>query len=404
MMPLKIALVVQGRFHAFDLGRALIRRGHDVTLFTNYPRWAVRRFGVDPARVRSFPWHGVVTRAYQRTGSPALAHRCEPPAHRWFGRWAARELGRERWNVIHTWSGVSEEILQSPVAADALTLLMRGSSHIATQRELLDDESKRAQADLDRPGDWMIARERREYERADAIVVLSSFSAKTFVEQGIDADRLELVPLGVDVQAFSADEAARSARIARIQRGESLTVLYVGALSYRKGLFDLMQVVRTPSVASMKFRLVGNVMPEARPLLTRLPANVELTGKLPQSQLPAAYREGDVFLFPTIEDGFPAVLAQAHAAGLPIITTPNGAGHDIVRSQDEGWVVPIRRPEAVLERLAWCDGNRSALADMIASAGVHSRSRTWDEAAEDFETMCVRRLEHQGDGRVRHAG
>jgi glycosyltransferase involved in cell wall biosynthesis len=400
----KIAIVVQGRFHAFDLGTALIRRGHDVALFTNYPRWAMRRFGVDPARVRSFPWHGVVTRAYQRTGSLALAHRCEPPAHRWFGRWAARELGREPWDVIHSWSGVSEEILRSPAAASALTLLMRGSSHIATQRQLLHDESTRVGVDLDRPGDWMVARERREYELADAIVVLSSFSARTFVEQGIDPDRLELLPLGVDVRAFSADAPARSARIARIRRGDPLTVLYVGALSYRKGLLDLMQVVRAPAAASLRFRLVGHVMPEGRPRLASLPPNVEVVGKRPQSELPGVYRDADLFLFPTIEDGFPAVLAQAHAAGLPIITTPNGAGRDIVRSEDDGWIVPIRRPDAVLERLGWCERNRSALADMIGSACQPGRSRTWDEVAEGFEAMCIRRLERRAARRVRHAG
>jgi glycosyltransferase involved in cell wall biosynthesis len=400
----KIAIVVQGRFHAFDLGNALVRRAHDVTLFTNYPRWAARRFGADPARVRSFPWHGIVTRAYQRTGSLALARRCEPPAHRRFGRWAARELGRGRWDVIHSWSGVSEEIFQSPAAAGALTLLMRGSSHIATQRQLLDEESRRAGAELDRPGDWMVARERREYELADAVVVLSSFSARTFLEQGFDAGRLELVPLGVDLQAFNADAATRSDRIARIRRGDPLTVLYVGALSYRKGLLDLMQIVRAPGVSSMRFRLVGHVMPEGRRLLASLPANVEVTGKIPQAQLPAVYRDADLFVFPTIEDGFPAVLAQAQAAGLPIITTPNGAGHDIVRSDRDGWIVPIRRPEAVVERLDWCERNRSALATMVASGGQETRSRTWDEVAEQFEAMCGRRRERSIDRRVRHAG
>lgn len=43
---MKIAIVVHGRFDAFDLARALIARGHDVTLFTNYPGWAVEPFGI----------------------------------------------------------------------------------------------------------------------------------------------------------------------------------------------------------------------------------------------------------------------------------------------------------------------------------------------------------------------
>jgi glycosyltransferase involved in cell wall biosynthesis len=400
-MTLKIAIVVQGRFHAFDLGRALEARGHDVTIFTNYPRWAVRRFGVDPERVRSFVRHGIATRAYRRTGSLGLSQRCDPAAHRWFGRWAARELGRESWDVIHCWSGVSEEILRSPAAGNAQTMLMRGSSHIVTQRRLLDEESRRVGADLDRPGDWMVARECREYELADRIVVLSSFSARTFVSEGVSPERLDVLPLGVDVEAFRADVATMERRQQRVMRGDPLTVLYVGALSFRKGLWDLMQVARSPKVSTIRFRLVGNIMHEARPLLASLPGNVEIAGKVPQSALRQFYDDADVFLFPTIEDGFPVVLAQAHAAGLPIITTPNGAGHDIVRTERDGWIVPIRDPQAIVDRLDWCSRNRAALAETI-DAKRTGISRTWEQVAEEFEQLCV--THQQERQHIRHVG
>ena len=59
---MKIAIVVHGRFHAFDLARELSPR-HDVTVFTNYPKWAARRFGLVPDQVRSFWPHGIASRA-----------------------------------------------------------------------------------------------------------------------------------------------------------------------------------------------------------------------------------------------------------------------------------------------------------------------------------------------------
>jgi glycosyltransferase involved in cell wall biosynthesis len=402
-VTLKIGIVVPGRFHAFDLGRALDRRGHDVTIFTNYPRWAASRFGVDRRRVRSFTRHGIATRMYRRTGSLGLSQRCDPAAHRWFGRWAARELGRESWDVIHCWSGVSEEILQSPAAGQSLTLLMRGSSHIVTQRRLLDDESRRVGADLDRPGDWVVARECREYALADRIVVLSSFSARSFVSEGVPPERLDVLPLGVDVEAFRAAASVLERRQQRVRRGDPLTVLYVGALSYRKGLRDLMDVVRAPAARTMRFRLVGNIMREARSLLTSLPEHVEVLGKVPQSALPQIYSDADVFLFPTIEDGFPVVLAQAHAAGLPIITTPNGAGDDIVTTEREGWIVPIRSPQAILERLEWWTHNRAALAETVAATGGPTHVRTWDHVAAEFERLCESHLGGQAHP-IRHAG
>jgi glycosyltransferase involved in cell wall biosynthesis len=134
-----------------------------------------------------------------------------------------------------------------------------------------------------------------------------------------------------------------------------------------------------------------------------LPANVEVLGKVPQSALSQIYRDADVFLFPTIEDGFPVVLAHAHAAGLPIITTPNGAGHDIVKTERDGWIVPIRSPQAILERLEWCAHNRSALADVIAAPREMAAARTWDHVAEDFERLCRARAGGHAHP-VRHAG
>src|SRR5262249_29481624 len=64
---MRIAVVVHGRFHAFDLARELLALGHDVTLFTNYPRRVAERFGIPGHRVRSYLVHGVLTRIFHRT-------------------------------------------------------------------------------------------------------------------------------------------------------------------------------------------------------------------------------------------------------------------------------------------------------------------------------------------------
>ena len=89
---MKIAIVVQGRFHAFDLARALINRGHDVTVFTNYPKWAVRRFGILPGHVRSFWLHGVVSKLASWFHERALWLEPERWLHPVFGRWVVAQL------------------------------------------------------------------------------------------------------------------------------------------------------------------------------------------------------------------------------------------------------------------------------------------------------------------------
>ncbi len=388
-MKLRIALVVQGRFHAFDLARALLARGHDVTVLTNYPPWATARFGLPAHVVRSYVGHFVADRAIGAAAWSPLSRGWEPIAHQAFGRWAARQLAGQSWNVIHCWSGVSEEILQSPVARRTPTLLMRGSSHIALQRRLLDEESRRVSADLDRPSDWMVARELREYQRATRIVVLSSFAEQSFVDEGVPRDRLALLPLGVDLGAFRASPETVAARCQRIRDGRPLTVLYAGTVSFQKGFWDLAEVIRRTSPSRLRFVMAGTVLPECQSLLDALGSRVESLGPLPQAQLPAFYRQGDVFVFPTLQDGFGLVLTQAKASGLPIVATTNCAAPDLVRDHRDGWVLPIRDAPAFADRLNWCHGHREALADIVQSAASTRDAADWTAVAADFERICL---------------
>lgn len=399
---MKIALVVPGRFHAFDLARALLGRGHEVTVLTNYPAWAAARFGVPRDRVRSYPVHGVLSRAVNRVGPPAVQEWFHPVGLQMFGRWAAGRVAAEPWDVVHCWSGVSEELLATRAAGDAMTLLMRGSSHIVTQRRLLADESARVSVVLDRPSDWIVAREQREYDLVDRIAVLSTFAERSFEAEGVPRERLRLLPLGVDVDAFKAPPEVIDARRQRIRDGAPLHVLFAGAVSYRKGLRDLADAIAAVAGDGFRFTLAGEITREARDAVTRLGPAVQVLGKVPQDSLPGVYRDADVFLFPTIEDGFALVLAQAKAAGLPIITTPNSAGPDLLTHGRDGWVVPIRDAGALVEQLRWCDANRGDLAEMVSRVNA-SRLRSWSDVAADFEQVSARRPRMPAEKVHRHA-
>jgi glycosyltransferase involved in cell wall biosynthesis len=385
----RIALVVQGRFHGFDLAKSLIARGHDVRVLTNYPAAIAARFGLPKASVRSFVWHGLLDRAALAAAGRLPTVYPERRLHELFGRWAAREVSRREFDVVHCWSGVSLELLSVPSLTATATLLMRGSSHIRTQDRLLREEERRVGVPMDRPSEWMIGRETDEYACADRIVVLSSFARRTFLEEGCDPEGLSVLPLGVDVDAFRATPAASDARTARILGGGRLRVLYVGALSFRKGLLDLVRAAELLRGEAVEFTLVGPRMAESEPLLATAGANVRVLPKRPQAELPAVYAAADLFVFPTIEDGFGMVLTQAKAAGLPILTTENCAGSDLVTDGRDGWIVPIRDAQALADRLRWCTAHRPALADMARTVEAADQPRSWDRVAEDFEVIAA---------------
>jgi glycosyltransferase involved in cell wall biosynthesis len=388
---LKIAIVVQGRFHGFDLARELLARGHDVTLLTNYPGWAAERFGVPASRTRSLVLHGVAARLSGALARAVGLPQPEALLHQWFGRWAERQLCRERWDLVHVWSGVAEESLQSRRLHADCRLLMRGSAHIDVQARLLGDEARRAGAAIDQPSAWMIARERREYDLADHVLVLSSFSRASFEAVGMSASRISLLRLGVRVQDFRPTPDIVAARQRRILDGEPLRVLYVGALSYQKGLWDMVHAIRAlPDAGEFRFTFVGPVLREARPLIDQLGDRVRVVGKVAQAELPRYYADADLFLYPTIQDGYAAVTAQAKASGLPILTTAHGAGLDIVTPEEDGWIVPLRDPAAIVARLKWCRAHRPELAAMAGRIVDTFRARDWSDVARDFESIAVR--------------
>jgi glycosyltransferase involved in cell wall biosynthesis len=157
----------------------------------------------------------------------------------------------------------------------------------------------------------------------------------------------------------------------------------------RKGFWDLAKVVRASERARFQFQCVGPVTPEARSLTADLKDLVEFTPRQPQNKLPEFYSAADLFLFPTLEDGFAVVLAQANANGLPIIATTNCCGPDVIEEGRTGWVVPIRDPQAILDRLRWCDTHREELAAMAQYISTDFKPRDWNHVAADFEALCA---------------
>ena len=190
----------------------------------------------------------------------------------------------------------------------------------------------------------MIAREEREYGKADGIVVLSSFARQSFIDCGAPEAKLFLLPLGVEVERFRPKAEIVIERCRRIRSGDPLHILFVGALSFRKGLLDYSEIVADLAGPAFQFRFIGSIPPESRQAAKPLAERSELIGRQPESELPKWYEWADVFLFPTIEDGFAVVLGQALAAALPVLTTSHCSGPDIVRENESGWVLPIRQP------------------------------------------------------------
>lgn len=382
---LKIAIIVHGRFEVFGRAKGLLDRGHEVTLLTNYPEWAVRKFDLLPSRLYSFWLHGILQRICGKICSVFRMPYPERIFNKWFAVWASKNISKKKYDVIMCMSGIALETF-SQDCEGALKVLFRFSAHIEKQYELLRDEEIRTVCKIDKPSGWIIRRESEEYSLADKVLLLSDFCKRSFLEKGFPVKKIWLNPSASPKSRFKVDLKKLSIKMQKIQSEEGkLRVLFVGNVSFQKGMHDIKRIASTLYDEQVVFYLAGPVIRECNGYFKGM-RNVRLLGKIPEVKLRLVYEKCDIFLFPTIQDGFARVLAQAYLQCLPIMATTNCAAPELVKEGLSGWVLPIRKPDLFVKLIRDCIADRDMIIRMMEYMRDEQISqRSWTDAAIQLE-------------------
>jgi glycosyltransferase involved in cell wall biosynthesis len=210
--------------------------------------------------------------------------------------------------------------------------------------ELVEEETKRwksyALPEAQPPATYF-RRNRQEWEAADVIVVNSAWSKQALLSSGAPKNKLEVLPL-----AYEADIVEPPRRVNH-DTG-NLRVLWLGTVCIRKGIQYLVEAARILVSHPIEF-LVGGPLQISASAVREAPRNIKFLGQVPRGQAWHFYQRGDLFLLPTISDGFAMTQLEALAHGLPVIVTPN-CGR-VVEDGTTGFIVPPRDPEALAQAL-----------------------------------------------------
>jgi glycosyltransferase involved in cell wall biosynthesis len=213
------------------------------------------------------------------------------------------------------------------------------------------------------------SRERGEWDNADLILCGSDFVREGIAKAGGPAHKCAVVPYGGDFPPPPAREPLQD---------RPLRALFAGSVSLRKGAPYLLQAAARLGSA-WQVRAVGPIQ-ASEPAAAELRRRLELTGPVPRSEVRRHFDWATVFVFPSICEGSATVCYEALAAGLPVITTPNAGS--VVRDGVDGFIVPIRDPEAIAEKLELLARDRELLAWMSANALARSREFTLEKYGE----------------------
>ncbi|MFC6644386.1 glycosyltransferase family 4 protein [Granulicella cerasi] len=170
-------------------------------------------------------------------------------------------------------------------------------------------------------------------------------------------------------------------------------MLYAGSLGIRKGIPYLLQAFQKLPYPHKKLRLAGSVSEEMKAILPTLPTDgVEFLGPLPQGELISWMQRSHLLVLPSIEDGFGMVLAQALACGCPILCSQNTGGPDLVQDGREGFIVPIRDVNSLVDRMdrlaqdriLWSEMREAGLRRVATLGGWKDYGDKWVEVLQNL--------------------
>jgi len=339
---LSVVLAVPGVFHTFELAHELDHRGYLKQIYSTFPWKRLKREGLSRDKVRMFPWIHPPQLVFGGHLPEGLNRDIGLAVARSFDWYIARTL--PDCDVFVALSGCGVVSGRRAKQMGARFICDRGSSHIRYQAEILAEEYARwgiERAVIVDPR--TIAREETEYQQADVITIPSEFARRSFIEKGIPAAKLRKIPYGVRLDRFSPSLPPASG---------TFEVLFAGQVALRKGIPYLLEAFSRLKHPRKRLRIVGTVQPEFKALAARFDlANVEILGSKPQAELARIMSSSHVLVLPSVEEGLALVQAQAMACGCPLISSTNTGGEDLFSDGVEGFLVPIRSPEAIAERL-----------------------------------------------------
>ena len=188
----------------------------------------------------------------------------------------------------------------------------------------------------------------------DTYIAMSEFARAKFLAGGLPPERIIVKP------NFLKEDPG-------VGRHSGGYALYVGRLSPEKGIEFLVRAWKRLGPV-VPLRVIGNGPLET--LAADSPPNIEWLGWQPHDRVLAAMRDASFLIFPTqCFEGFPMVLVEAMATGLPVIATNQGSVPEIVQDERTGVLARAGDNEHWEEVLRWALSNPDAMAEM----GRHAR-------------------------------
>jgi glycosyltransferase involved in cell wall biosynthesis len=221
-----------------------------------------------------------------------------------------------------------------------------------------------------RDSDAKLARKTEELSLADVVVTPSQFVYDSLPESIRESKACVVSPFGSpQVPEFNGESLDDSAG--------PLRVLFAGSLTQRKGLADLFQAISLLKRRDVELIVLGKPVVSLEFYRRQMPTFVYESPR-PHAEVLKLMRSCHLMALPSIVEGRALVQQEALANGLPILVTANAGGQDLIEEGRTGFLVPMRSPEKLAEKIDFLADNRSIIPEMRRHARKKAAEYTWE--------------------------
>ncbi len=371
MADLRVIISAVGPYHAHEAARAAHRAGYLERFIIGVRDPAPT--DIPPAACRRVLPPAYIGYAMQQIPHPGSLYFSYGIRDNLFDRWASRYI--TPCEVFHGWNHQCLHSLRKAKVLGARVIVTRSSAHPLVQDRILREEYARFGIRHPRSATRLIAKHLQEYEEADFIDVCSEFVKRTMIEQGIPERKLRLLHVGFNPERFKP-----------LPKGDDVfRLVFAGAISVQKGVHYLLEAFKRLNLPGAELLLVGGKTPDSRLFLPDYEGLYRHVPFVPQDRLAGLYSSGSVFVLPSLQEGFGMVVAEAAATGLPVIITENVGAP--IRDGQDGYIVPIRDVEALMDRILRLYEDEHLRAEMGRSAREYIQRFTWERYYEGLIQM-----------------
>lgn len=346
--------------HLFHLARALHQIGQLHTYYSGYPKWKLPETA--GMHVSSHPMRTLSVYGMLRYVPP----RFRPKDHvlfEWqdkhFDRLVAEDLSSAE--AIHGMPGQCLETFRAAKHLGIQTVLNHATGPSAVMAETLREEYVRVGMRFDEVTRFDAAYSNREEEEtnlADYHCVASSIVANQLAECGIAKETIWKVPYGADDQVFFPPQKDQP-------RDDTFRVVFAGQLTLRKGVRFLLDALTLTDQSDWQCHLYGGPSEETAKDLEDYTGSTPLKrhGSVSQTKLAQAFRDADLLVLPSLEEGFGLVVVQALNCGLPCIVSDTTGAKDLIRHRKNGSIIAASDAESLAHELLWWSQHRRRVSE-----------------------------------------